>query len=137
MPTSLDPQPAENEIECARCGAHFYYELTRCPNCGVNLYEPEDEANDERPVSPRPRRGGIRYKVAEFFRRLSGKPHPAEELFASSLQQAGLYNDLLRKVGGDPAAVERLIDFERQQLPNAVRSVWLQNAIRRWENDNH
>ena len=42
MPTSLDPLPGENEIECARCGAVFFYELTRCPNCGVNLYEPDD-----------------------------------------------------------------------------------------------
>jgi hypothetical protein len=46
MPTSIDPQPEEDELECARCGAHFYYGLTRCPNCGVNLYEPEDE-NEE------------------------------------------------------------------------------------------
>ena len=43
MPTSIDPQPAENEFECTNCGANFHYELTRCPNCGVNLYEPEDE----------------------------------------------------------------------------------------------
>ena len=42
MPTSLDPLPGENEIECARCGAVFFYELMRCPNCGVNLYEPDD-----------------------------------------------------------------------------------------------
>ena len=46
MPTSIDPQPAEDELECARCGAYFYYELTRCPNCGVNIYEPEDEEDD-------------------------------------------------------------------------------------------
>lgn len=41
MPTSITPPPAEDELECARCGAYFYYELTRCPNCGVNIYKPE------------------------------------------------------------------------------------------------
>ena len=54
LPTNLDPGPAENEIECARCGAHFYYELTRCPNCGVNLYEPEDEEEERRATARRP-----------------------------------------------------------------------------------
>lgn len=34
-----------NEIECARCGGTFHMELTRCPHCGVNLYEPEEERN--------------------------------------------------------------------------------------------
>jgi len=43
LPTSIDPQPGENEFECANCGAYVHYELTRCPNCGINLYEPEDE----------------------------------------------------------------------------------------------
>lgn len=32
-----------NEIECARCGGVFYMELTRCPHCGVNIYEPDDQ----------------------------------------------------------------------------------------------
>jgi len=75
-------------------------------------------------------------KIGNFFRRLAGKPHPAEELFNQSLQQAALHNDLLHKVGGDRAAVERLVDFERQNLPKANRTIWLQNAIRRWEKDN-
>lgn len=33
----------DNEIECARCGGRFDMELTRCPHCGVNIYEPEDD----------------------------------------------------------------------------------------------
>ena len=33
-----------NELECPHCGATFHYELTRCPNYGVNIYFPEDEA---------------------------------------------------------------------------------------------
>ncbi len=85
MPTSLDPQPAENEIECARCGAHFYYELTRCPVCGVNLYEPEDEQEAHLPASlPRP---GLLEKLSNFWHRLTGKPYRAEDVFGNSLRQ--------------------------------------------------
>jgi hypothetical protein len=46
MPTSITPPPADDEVECARCGAYFYYELTRCPNCGVNVYEPDPEDDE-------------------------------------------------------------------------------------------
>lgn len=46
MPTSIDPQPAENEVECANCGAYFYMELTRCPECGVSVFG-EEEFQDE------------------------------------------------------------------------------------------
>ena len=135
MPTSLDPQPSENEIECARCGAIFYYELTRCPKCGVNLYEPGDEAEPQaRAFQHHP--AGLSVRISNFFRRLTGKPHPAEQLFDLSLQQAALQNDLLRKVGGDRQAVERLVELERQRLPDANRLRWLQNAIRHWEQDN-
>ena len=36
-----------NENECARCGGTFHMELSRCPHCGVNLYEPEEERQTE------------------------------------------------------------------------------------------
>ena len=135
MPTSLDRQPSDNELECAHCGAIFYYELTRCPQCGVNLYEPDEEAAPgTRIFKPHP--AGILTKIKNFFRRLSGKPHPAQELFDQSLKQAALFNDLLRKVGGERQVAERLVEFERQRLPKANRRLWLQNAIRRWEQDN-
>ena len=137
MPTSLDHLPGANEIECARCGATFSVEFTRCPQCGVNLYEPDDEDEDERKTgSFKPHPAGLSAKIRNFFRRLAGKPHPADELFNQSLKQAALHNDLLQKVGGDRQVVERLIDFERRRLPNATRTVWLQNAVRRWEKDN-
>jgi hypothetical protein len=135
MPTSLGPLPGENEIECARCGAIFFYELTRCPQCGVNLYEPDDDEG-RKPKTFKPHPEGLSAKPGNFLRHLTGQPHPAEDLFNQSLQQAGLYNDLLRKTGGDRAAVERLIDFERQRLPNATRTQWLENAVMRWEEDN-
>jgi predicted nucleic acid-binding Zn-ribbon protein len=136
VPTSLDPPPAENEIECARCGTHFYYELTRCPNCGVNLYEPEDEPGGNDSPAPIPRNPGLGDKLSGIFHRLSGKPYRAEQVFGDALDQAALYNDLLRKVGGDHLAADRLVEHERQLAPQSTRRTWLQNAIQRWERDN-
>jgi hypothetical protein len=136
MPFSLDPQPADNEIECANCGALIYYELTRCPHCGVNLYEPDDDPASAPPIQKNPKSESPG-KIRGFLRRLAGKPSPAEELFGAFIQQQSeLYDDLLLKAGGDPAVVERLVEFERQQSPGANRTACLQNAIRRWEQDN-
>lgn len=42
-----DDWDSSTEIECAYCGEHFYYELTRCPNCGRDVYEPEYDEEDE------------------------------------------------------------------------------------------
>jgi hypothetical protein len=33
----------DHEIECARCGARFYYELLECPQCGASVYGEEEE----------------------------------------------------------------------------------------------
>jgi hypothetical protein len=52
------------------------------------------------------------------------------------MQEAILFDDLLRKVGGDRSVVERLIEYERQQKPIATRLTCLQNAIQRWEQEN-
>jgi len=57
-------------------------------------------------------------------------------LFTGALREATLFDDLLRKVGGDRSTVERLIEYERQQKPNATRLTCLQHAIRRWEQEN-
>ena len=139
MPTSIDPQPADDEIECGRCGAHFYYELTRCPNCGVNLYEPEDDSNptDARKFRPpgEPQRK-VRGRLEGFIRRFTRKPYPVDELFGTAINQAELFDNLLVKVGGDRTVVERLIAFERQLSPQGNRILWLKNAIKRWEQDN-
>ena len=144
MPMSLDPEPGENEVECARCGAHVYIALSRCPKCGVNLYEPEDEGEDQdlpyrqgaTPVYLASESGGLFTRIGQLLRRLTGRPHPAEVLFGASLQQAELFDDLLRKVGGDRQAVERLVAYERSLAPTGNRTIWLQNALRRWEQDN-
>lgn len=130
MPTSLDPQPAENEIECGRCGAYFFYELARCPNCGVNVYEP-----DTVPQTSRPPIASENWFSA-LWRRLFHKPHPADELFGAAINQAALFNDLLAKVGGDRTTAERLIEFESQKNPQGNRIAWLNQAIQRWERDN-
>jgi hypothetical protein len=134
MPVSIDPQPADDEIECGRCGAYIYHELTRCPNCGVNLYEPEDSLDPHR--HPNPRREGFLDRLDAFFRRLTKRPYAVDDLFGAAINQVGLYNDLLNKVGGNPAIVERLINYESQHMPEGNRLAWLENAIRRWEQDN-
>ncbi len=138
MPRSSIPEPGENETECARCGAHFSIELTRCPSCGVNLYEPEDDGIEEGVLPPRssqvPKKK-LRRRLNDLFRRLMKKPDAVETLFGAALNQAELFNDLRGKVNGDRAAAERLVEYERGQFPQGNRTVWIQNAIRRWEKD--
>jgi predicted nucleic acid-binding Zn-ribbon protein len=134
MPTSITPEPAENEFECARCGAYFHYELTRCPNCGVNLYEPEDETDEAQ--SPSPRGAGVFSKLKDAFHRVFNKPYAADDIFGDALDASILYNDLLQKVGGDRATVDRLIEFERARAPKSTRRAWIQSASQRWERDN-
>lgn len=70
------------------------------------------------------------------MRKLRGKPDVAEELFTGAMQGAVLFDDLLRKAGGDRSVVERLIEYEQAQKPEATRLTCLQNAIRRWEQEN-
>jgi hypothetical protein len=52
------------------------------------------------------------------------------------MREAILFDDLLRKVGGDRSVVERLIEHERHQRPNVTRLTCLQNAIQRWDREN-
>ena len=131
MPTSVTPPPAGDEFECAQCGAYVHISLTRCPNCAVNLYEPEQDRYAEPPL-----RTGVWEKFMRSLRRLFGEPHPAEALFEGALREKALYDDLLRKVGGDQSVVERLIAHEKDRMPDATRMTCLQNAIRRWEREN-
>lgn len=53
-----------------------------------------------------------------------------------ALREEDLYQDLLAKVRYDRETAERLIAFERQQAPQAGRSLLIQNAIERWLRDN-
>jgi|SRR5687767_9054543 len=133
MPTSLTPPLKDDETECGNCGAYIYHGLLKCPNCGVYLDEPneiEEESPKFRPKSK------FSIAVESIMRKIRGEPGYAEELFTGALREKALLDDLLRKVGGDRSAVERLIDYERQKRPNATRLTCLQNAISRWEQEN-
>jgi len=135
MPTSVTPPPKDDEIECGNCGAYIYHDLVKCPNCGVYLVDPFPHIDlNERPAL-RPKSKFVLW-VESVLRKVRGKPHVAEELFSGALREATLFDDLLRKVGGDRSVVERLIDFERKKKPDATRLTCLQNAISRWENEN-
>jgi hypothetical protein len=134
MPTSLTPPPKDDEIECGNCGAYVYIGLSKCSNCGVYLLDPIDTELEERP-SFRPK-NRFSLAIESLLRKIRRKPHVAEELFTGAMQEAILFDDLLRKVGGDRSVVERLIEYERGQNPNATRLTCLQNAIRRWEQEN-
>jgi predicted nucleic acid-binding Zn-ribbon protein len=131
MPTSIDPEPAENEFECANCGAYFHYELTRCPNCGINLYEPEDQTEGRKS-----REAGVFSKLKDAFHSIFNKPYSADDIFGDALDASILYNDLLQKVGGDRSAVDRLVEFEKASAPKSTRRAWIQSALQRWERDN-
>ena len=135
MPTSLTPPLKDDETECGNCGAYIYHGLVKCPNCGVYLVDPIDTEPDEHP-NFRPK-SKFALAIESVMRKIRGEPHPAEELFTGAIREAVLFDDLLRKVGGDRSVVERLIEYERGQKPNAMRLTYLQNAIRRWEQENN
>ena len=134
MPTSFTPPPKDDETECGNCGAYIYQGLLKCPNCGVYLDDPVDTEVQERSRF-RPK-SKFALRIESIVRKLRGEPDYAEELFTGALREKALFDDLLRKVGGDKATVERLIDYERGQRPNATRLTCLQNAISRLENEN-
>ena len=133
MPTSITPPPADDETECGNCGAYIYHGLLRCPNCGVYLDEPND-TEEEHPKFRQKSKFAL--AIESVLRKIRGEPHPAEDLFTGIMKQKELFDDLLRKVGGDRSVVERLIEYERQQMPNATRLTCLQNAISHWEHEN-
>jgi hypothetical protein len=134
MPTSLTPPPKDDETECGNCGAYIYAGLLRCPNCGVYLVDPVDTEAEERPKF-RPK-SKFSLALESVMRKIRREPHPAEELFTGAMREAALFDDLLRKVGGDRTVVERLVEHERQQKPSATRLTCLLNAISRWEQEN-
>ncbi|MEP7137105.1 MAG: hypothetical protein ABI904_19425 [Chloroflexota bacterium] len=134
MPTSLIPPPKDDEVECGNCGAYIYHDLVKCPNCGVYLDEPNEPEETRPKFRPKSK---FALKIESVMRKLRGESHIAEELFTGALREASLFDDLLRKVGGDRDVVERLIEFERGQKPNATRLICLQNAISRWERENN
>lgn len=134
MPTSLTPPPKDDETECGNCGAYVYVGLVKCPNCGVYLLDPVDTERGERPKFQS--KSKLSLKIESVLRKLRREPHPAEELFTGAMREAILFDDLLRKVGGDRSVVQRLIEYEHQKKPSATRLTCLQNAVSRWEQEN-
>jgi len=134
MPTSLTPPPKDDEVECGNCGAYIYHGLLKCPNCEVYLVDPVDTEPEVR-TTRRPK-NKFALSMESILRKIRGERHPAEELFTGALREAALFDDLLRKVGGDRSVVERLISYEREQRPEATRLTCLQDAIQRWEQEN-
>ena len=133
MPTSIDPLPKDDEIECGNCGAYIYHDLVTCPNCGEYLVQPGEPEEEHSAIRPKSK---FALWLESMMRKLRGEPHIAEELFTGAMQEASLFDDLLKKVGGDRSVVERLIAYEQAQSPGATRLMNLQNAIRRWEREN-
>jgi len=133
MPTSITPPLKDDETECGNCGAYIYHGLLKCPNCGVYLDEPNDTDEEHPKFRPKSK---FSLAIESVMRKIHGEPHPAEELFIGALREAALFDDLLRKVGGDRSVVERLIEYERGQKPGATRLTCLQNAISCWEREN-
>ena len=135
MPTSITPPPKDDEVECGNCGAYIYHDLVKCPHCGVYLVDPSPYLEDDETPSNRPK-SRFALWVESALRKLRGEPHVAEELFSGALREAAMFDDLLKKVGGDRSVVERLIKYEQAHSPGATRSIYLKNAIRRWEREN-
>ncbi len=135
MPASITPPPKEDETECGNCGAYIYHGLVKCPNCGVYLLSPYSDEDENEQTSYRPK-SRFSLWIESLMRKLRREPHVAEDLFSGAMMEATLFDDLLRKVGGDQSVVERLIEYERQQRPHATRLTCVQNAIRRWEQEN-
>lgn len=133
MSLSFRTGPAENEIECALCGALFSYELTRCPNCGASLYAVE--VSEQEPDNGRLGQGGLLNSLRHAVHSLFQIPYSAEEVFGDPLDLAALYDVLTEKLGGDRAAADRLVDFEHRLLPSATRVACIRNAIQRLQAD--
>ena len=107
--------------------------LLRCPNCGVYLIEPGDTEEERPKFRPKSK---FSLTLESVMRKIRREPHPAEELFTGAMREAGLFDDLLRKVGGDRSVLERLIEYEHQQKPSATLLTCLLKAISRWEHEN-
>lgn len=99
MPTSITPPPEDDETECGNCGAYIYHDLLKCPRCGAYLINPFPHIDLNEPP-PRPRKKFALW-AESVARKLRGEPHVAEELFVGAMREAALFDDLLRKAGGD------------------------------------
>lgn len=72
---------------------------------------------------------------AEFWRRQQ-RDAVINQLFIDLPSEEILYRELMGKIGFDQEKAERLIDFERQYMPNATRRTLIESAVNRWVRDN-
>ncbi|MAT45585.1 MAG: hypothetical protein CL609_24915 [Anaerolineaceae bacterium] len=138
MPFSLGETADMNEIECPRCGEIFHFDYSRCPNCGLNLYEPNSEFEPLEKIESNflsPKKLSFFSRLKNYLKQITGQKYTAEEVFGASLDQAFLFNDLLQRVGGDRQTVNRLIQYEYSLKPKATRRQCIQSAIERLEQD--
>ncbi len=75
------------------------------------------------------------YAGGETWRRMQ-RNQVLRELFPDLPEEETLFEDLMARIGNDTERAERLIEFERQYMPNATRRTLIESAIQRWERDN-
>jgi len=79
--------------------------------------------------------GALCYAYGTNHRLLAGRPAGAAGLAVPLKSESVLYEDLLRRVGGDAALAERLVELESRRDPHASRMLCLLNAIERLARD--
>ncbi|MEM7331646.1 MAG: zinc ribbon domain-containing protein [Chloroflexota bacterium] len=56
---------------------------------------------------------------------------------SSAKREKALYQDLLSKARGDAALVQRWLDYEKSKNPDSTQLELMEDALIRWERDNH
>jgi hypothetical protein len=88
---------------------------------------PDPHSNVRRPPNSAP---------SSTVQRTNAPNRPPAAVQEKSSRSASLRQDLRRKAGYDEDKVNRLIDFERAQMPSAHEDQLMMEAIERWERDN-
>jgi len=120
--------PKDEFFVCPHCDARVKMNALSCPECGS-----DDETGwsnqtigigQDSAIPPRP--------MFAFVSRWS------ERFFKPSARQneTALFENLLRKCGGDATLVEQILGNEARHAPHKMRADWLQSAIGKWERDN-
>ena len=113
---------------CPHCDARVDNDALSCPECGS-----DDETGwsnqtvgigEENSIPPHP--------LSVFVTRLQNR------FFQPSARQneTALWENLLRKCGGDADLVEQILRNEARRAPHKARADWLQSAVDKWERDN-
>jgi hypothetical protein len=122
-----DDEPYSDQIECARCGEHFYYELHACPNCGARVYSGFDEDEDELNLAE-PAAAGGQSGFVEASAVLAG-------WFIAALILTALFLPLRNGLNVQPESIlEQALLFTLSALSGFV-SAWLVVRLvgRRWK----